>query len=194
MRKAGSDARAEAFFGARVAKSTRSQFGRKKSLNLSAFIAPAKPKSPRRRCYPASAMSDAQTPERQAWLESFVSACGGVAGTVHLVTSPEELSLAAAVRIPEPVKQIVARVPRGKGMAGLAFERDEPISTCNIKTDATGQVRPGARMVDARAGVALPVHDAAGKVRAVVGVAFTEEKALSESELADLARSAHTRP
>jgi hypothetical protein len=138
------------------------------------------------------AVSD--TPDRQAWLETFVRETGGIAGTVHLATTPDELTLAAAVRIPDPVKAIVQRVPRGKGMAGLALERDEAISTCNIKTDATGQVRPGARAVDARAGVALPVHDAAGKVRAVVGVAFTDEKALSEGELADLARAAHTLP
>ena len=130
----------------------------------------------------------------QSWLEAFVRDTGGIAGTVHLATSPEELTLAAAVRIPPPVMQIVQKVPRGKGMAGLAFERDEPVSTCNIKTDATGQVRPGARQVDARAGVALPVHDASGKVRAVVGIAFTDDKALSESELADLATAAHTLP
>jgi hypothetical protein len=130
----------------------------------------------------------------QTWLEAFVRDSGGIAGTVHLLTAPDELSLAAAVRIPEKVQQLVLKVPRGTGMAGLALERDEPISTCNIKTDATGQVRPGARMVDARAGVALPVHDAAGKVRAVVGVAFTDEKALGESELADLAHAAHTLP
>jgi hypothetical protein len=135
-----------------------------------------------------------QGADPQSWLEGFVSTNGGIAGTVHLVTAPDVLSLAAAVRIPEQVQQIVKTVPRGKGMAGLAFERDEPISTCNIKTDATGQVRPGARMVDARAGVALPVHDASGRVRAVVGVAFTDEKALSESELAALARAADTLP
>jgi L-methionine (R)-S-oxide reductase len=137
-------------------------------------------------------VSDA--PDRQVWLESFVRDSGGIAGTVHMLTSPDELTLAAAVRIPEPVKQIVQRVPRGKGMAGLALEHDEPISTCNIKTDATGQVRPGARAVDARAGVALPVHDARGQVRAVVGIAFTDEKALSDSELAALAASARTLP
>jgi L-methionine (R)-S-oxide reductase len=130
----------------------------------------------------------------QTWLEAFVRDSGGIAGTVHRLTSPDELTLAAAVRIPEPVKAIIQKVPRGKGMAGLALELDEAISTCNIKTDATGQVRPGARAVDARAGVALPVHDAAGKVRAVVGVAFTDEKALSDAELADLARGAHTLP
>jgi L-methionine (R)-S-oxide reductase len=132
--------------------------------------------------------------ESQSWLETFVRDSGGIAGTVHVLTAPDELSLAAAVRIPPQVQQLVLKVPRGKGMAGLALERDEPISTCNIRTDATGQVRPGARMVDARAGVALPVHDASGKVRAVVGVAFTDEKALGESELADLARAAGTLP
>jgi hypothetical protein len=134
------------------------------------------------------------TPDRQGWLEKFVAACGGIAGTVHLRSSPDELTLAAAVRIPEPVKQKVQRVPRGKGMAGLALERDEAISTCNIKTDSTGQVQPGARAVDARAGVALPVHDPQGQVRAVVGIAFTDEKALSGSELADLERAAATLP
>ena len=127
------------------------------------------------------------TGDHQSWLEAFVRDTGGIAGTVHVVTSPDLLTLAAAVRIPPPVLQLVQTVPRGKGMAGLALERDAPVSTCNIKTDATGDVRPGARAVDARAGVALPVHDAGGKVRAVVGVAFTDEKALSESELADLA-------
>jgi L-methionine (R)-S-oxide reductase len=137
-------------------------------------------------------VSDA--PDRQAWLETFVRDSGGIAGTVHMLSAPDELSLAAAVHIPEPVKQIVQRVPRGKGMAGLALERDQPISTCNIKTDSSGQVRPGARAVDAKAGVALPVHDAQGQVRAVVGVAFTDEKTLSEDELAALASAAATLP
>ena len=132
--------------------------------------------------------------DHQGWLETFVRTAGGIAGTVHLLTTPDELTLAAAVQIPETVKQLVQRVPRGKGMAGLALERDEPISTCNIKTDASGQVQPGARAVNARAGVALPVHDAAGAVRAVVGVAFTDEKALSGSELQALASAAASLP
>src|SRR5258708_33302686 len=130
----------------------------------------------------------------QQWLEELVQGSGGIAGTVHVCESPEMLVLTAAVRIPDAVKQVVQRVPRGKGMAGLALERDQPISTCNIKTDSTGQVRPGARAVDARAGVALPVHDAQGHVRAVVGVAFTDEKTLSDDELAGLASAAASLP
>jgi len=129
----------------------------------------------------------------QAWLEKFLADHHGVAGTVHRRTG-DDLELVAAVNIPPPVQEIVRRVPRGKGMAGLAFERSEPVSTCNIQTDATGQVRPGAKMVGAQAGVALPVLDASGEVRAVVGIAYKEERTLLESELAALARESASLP
>jgi hypothetical protein len=109
-------------------------------------------------------------------------------------SGPDELALEAAQNIPEPVKNIVRTIPRGKGMAGLAFERNEPVSTCNIKTDSSGQVRPGARAVDAKAGIALPVHDAHGQIRAIVGVAFHDEKTLSDEELSALAKAAASLP
>jgi hypothetical protein len=130
----------------------------------------------------------------QTWLETFLRDHAGVAGTVHRVTAGDALTLAAAVNIPPPVQEIVRTVPRGKGMAGLAFERNEPVSTCNIQTDATGQVKPGAKMVGAQAGVALPVRTPAGLVRAVVGIAYKEERTLLESELAALDRAAATLP
>jgi L-methionine (R)-S-oxide reductase len=89
---------------------------------------------------------------------------------------------------------IVERVPHGKGMAGLAYEQNEPISTCNIQTDDTGRVRPNAKLVGAQAGVALPIRDAGGSVRAVVGIAYAAERTLLESELAALWRHAATLP
>ncbi len=122
----------------------------------------------------------------QSWLESYVAENGAVAGTVHRVSAAGDLGITAAVNIPPPVIAIVERVPRGKGMAGLALEQNEPISTCNIQTDDSGRVRPGAKMVGAQAGVALPVRDAAGAVRAVVGIAYANERTLLESELARL--------
>jgi L-methionine (R)-S-oxide reductase len=128
----------------------------------------------------------------QSWLESYVSENGAVAGTVHRVGPAGDLGLTAAVNIPPPVIAIVERVPRGKGMAGLAFEQNEPISTCNIQTDDSGRVRPGAKMVGAHAGVALPVRDAEGGVRAVVGIAYASERTLLESELLRLQERAST--
>lgn len=128
------------------------------------------------------------------WLETFLRDHGGVAGTVHVRPPDGDLELAAAVNIPQVVQDIVRRIPLGKGMAGLAWERNEPVSTCNIKDDSSGKVRPGAKAVDAGAGVALPVHDSLGRVRAVVGIAYRDERTLTESELAGLSSAAERIP
>ncbi|MBI3471413.1 MAG: GAF domain-containing protein, partial [Candidatus Solibacter usitatus] len=67
-------------------------------------------------------------------------------GTVHLLESDGLLHLAAAAGgIPEVVLKAVETVPVGKGMAGLAVERAQPVTACNIQTDSSGDVRPGAR-------------------------------------------------
>jgi hypothetical protein len=139
-------------------------------------------------------MSDDTAMQQQGWLESFIRSHGGIAGSIHQRSGPDELALAAAVNIPERVQQIVMRVPRGKGMAGLVLERNAAISSCNIQTDGTGQVRPGARAVDAQAAVALPVHNAAGEVRAVVGIAFADEREISDADLLRLTEAAAALP
>ena len=139
-------------------------------------------------------MSTPAAPEVQSWLEAFIRDNDGIAGTVHQRLDSDTLALAAAVNIPPPVLEIVKRIPKGKGMAGLAFEHDEPISTCNIKDDATGRVRPGAKAVQAQAAVAFPVHDSGGQVRAVVGIAYKDDRELTESQLAALTEAARQLP
>lgn len=111
---------------------------------------------------------------QQEWLESFIAEQDGVAGTVH-VQRGEDLYLTAAHNIPPPVVAIVSRVPHGKGMAGMAQVKKSPVQTCNLQTDETGSVKPGAKAVDAQAAIALPVLDGAGAVRAVVGIAWGRE-------------------
>jgi hypothetical protein len=122
----------------------------------------------------------------EAWLRTFLASQGGVAGTVHLSRNGE-LHLAAAVNIPPPVVEAVRRVPSGKGMAGLALERKEPIQTCNLKDDQSGNVRPGAKAVNAQAAVALPVANAEGAIVSVVGIAFSHEREFNSAELNELA-------
>jgi len=131
--------------------------------------------------------------ELERWLRDYVEAHGGVAGTVH-VRGVAQLELRAAVNIPPPVVAVVREIPKGKGMAGLAWERDEPVSTCNLKTDETGDVRPGAKAVDANAAVAIPIHDAQGEVRGVVGIAYMGERDMTEAELATLRAEAERLP
>jgi hypothetical protein len=131
--------------------------------------------------------------DRERWLAAFVEKNGGVAGTVHL-RDDAGLTLHAARNIPPKVVEIVRSIPKGKGMAGLAWERDEPVHTCNLKTDETGDVRPGAKAVDANAAVAIPIHDQAGAIRGVVGIAYAGERTITESELRDLKRQAEDLP
>jgi hypothetical protein len=127
------------------------------------------------------------------WLRAFISEHQGAAGTVHLFENGG-LRLAAAVNIPPPVQQVVAWVPNGKGMAGLALQRKEAVQTCNLQEDRSGAVKPGAKAVNAQAAVALPVMDGAGDVRAVVGIAFQDERKFSAGDIETLSRSASSLP
>jgi len=127
----------------------------------------------------------------EAWLMSFLSEAGAVAGTVHL-HQHGGLRLAASVNIPLKVQEVVAWVPAGKGMAGLALERGQPVQTCNLKEDRSGAVKPGAKAVDAKAAVAIPVRDESDSILAVVGIAFADEREIQGEELDRLQRAAST--
>jgi L-methionine (R)-S-oxide reductase len=130
---------------------------------------------------------------QQQWLESVISQLGAIAGTVHAQRG-EDLYLTAAHNIPPHVIAIVAHVPHGKGMAGVAQVKKEPVQTCNLQTDKTGNIKPGAKAVDAQAAIALPVLDEAGSVRAVVGIAWTKEGEIGEAEEKALMKLAASLP
>lgn len=125
-----------------------------------------------------------------AWLRRFLSDHGGIAGTVHL-REGAELVMASSVNIPPPVIRATERIPRGKGMAGLAWERNRSVSVCNLATDESGDVRPGAKAVNAQAAVAIPVR-ADGEVAAVVGIAFMGEREFDDAALAGFEAAAAT--
>ncbi len=132
-------------------------------------------------------------PAAQSWLEAFLARFGGVAGTVHR-REGDQLFLVAAHHIPPPVLAITAVIPKGKGMAGLALARAQPVQTCNLQTDKTGDVRPGARAVNAQAAVALPVTDSTGEIRAIVGIAYNHEDELPSEKIAELSAAAAALP
>ena len=129
--------------------------------------------------------------DEQDWLANMVIRAGGVAGTVHVVEG-EGLRRVAAVNIPPPVQAVVEYVPRGKGMAGVALASGEPVQTCHLKDDASSNVRPGAKAVNAKAAVAMPVRDAGGAIVAVVGLAFGDEREIPEQEVRALTRDAES--
>jgi L-methionine (R)-S-oxide reductase len=129
----------------------------------------------------------------QGWLEAFLARHGGVAGSVHYLRG-DQLELAASVNLPPVVVEKTRSIPKGKGMAGLAWERNQTVSTCNLKADTSGDVRPGAKAVNAGAALAIPVHGSARAVRAVLGIAFAGEREMSDAELAQFEQAAEELP
>jgi L-methionine (R)-S-oxide reductase len=127
------------------------------------------------------------------WLRALLGRHKAVAGTVHVVRG-DMLTIAGAINIPPKVQEVTATIPIGKGMAGLAWQHDKPIQTCNLKDDNTGAVKPGAKAVDAKAAVALPIHDGSGTVRAVVGLAWMHDNELTKPELDAIANDAASLP
>jgi|SRR5580704_9171374 L-methionine (R)-S-oxide reductase len=132
-------------------------------------------------------------PATNEWLRALLGRHRAVAGTVHVVRG-DILAIAGAINIPPKVQEVTAQIPIGKGMAGLAWQHDKPIQTCNLKEDASGAVKPGAKAVDAKAAVALPIHDGAGLVRAIVGLAWMHDNELSKGELDAIAEDAASLP
>ena len=106
-------------------------------------------------------------------------------GTIHRLDG-DVLVLEAEIGLPPPVVAIVGRVPIGKGMAGLAAERNEPVSSCNIQVDTTGDVRPGARQTGVNGAIVVPIRDDQGRVRGTLGIGVHREYEYSTAEVARL--------
>jgi L-methionine (R)-S-oxide reductase len=109
---------------------------------------------------------------------------GADTGTIHLLESDGVLHLkAASAGIPEPVLQAVQLVPIGKGMAGLAVERKEPVSVCNLQSDTSGSVRPGARATGMEGAIVVPVFSGNQAVGAL-GIANRAARTFTAEETA----------
>ena len=87
--------------------------------------------------------------------------------------------------MPEAVLAIIRTIPVGKGMAGLAVERAQPVNACNIQTDTSGDVRPGAKATGLAGSIVVPIFDGSEVVGAL-GVANRSERTFAESEIAQL--------
>jgi len=79
-------------------------------------------------------------------------------GTIHLLEGDGVLHLkAASAGIPGPKMKTVKHITIGKGMAGLAVERKEPVSVCNLQTDSSGNARPGAKATGMEGAIVVPI-------------------------------------
>lgn len=97
-------------------------------------------------------------------------------GTVHLLDAGTGmLALAAQRGLPPPVLEKVGTIPIGKGMAGIAAERREPVQVCNLQADESGVVRPGAKLTRMEGSIACPMlaphAGGVAELKGVLGIA-----------------------
>lgn len=119
-------------------------------------------------------------------LARIVHELGADSGTIHFLGDDGLLHLAAASPgMPSAVLAVIRAIPVGKGMAGLAVERREPVSACNIQNDTSGDVRPGARATSMAGAIVVPIFRDDDVVGAL-GVANRSERTFTESEITKL--------
>jgi len=107
----------------------------------------------------------------QSVLDATIRAFDCQAGTVHWLDAQSGmLKLAAHRNIPPHIVALAGTVPLGKGIAGLAAERREPISLCNLQTDTSGQALPAAKTTGMEGSLAVPML-VGDELRGVLGIA-----------------------
>jgi GAF domain-containing protein len=126
---------------------------------------PSKPMS----TFPANIETALATADPTRVLAESITHFGCAAGTVHFLRDGV-LRLVAHQGIPPHIAQLAETVPIGKGIAGLAAERREPITICNLQTDTSGQARPAAKSTGMEGSLAVPMLTG-GELRGVLGIA-----------------------
>ncbi|WP_435077541.1 GAF domain-containing protein [Halococcus sp. AFM35] len=114
-------------------------------------------------------------------LRDVIAAFDCTSGTLHR-RDGDELRLVAAVDIPESVRPRIETIPIGKGMAGLAAERREPVDVCNLQTDDSGVAEEGARATGMEGSLAAPIIREDGTLDGTIGIAKPERYEFSSEE------------
>ena len=118
----------------------------------------------------------------QQLLELILAQFSAQTGTIHRLCSDTGLlTMIAHVGIPPVIIDKVREIPIGKGIAGAAAEQRKPVTICNIKTDTSGVVRPGASATGAEGAIAVPMLEN-GELRGTLGVGKNTEYTWSPEE------------
>ncbi|HSY73999.1 MAG TPA: GAF domain-containing protein [Dongiaceae bacterium] len=112
-------------------------------------------------------------------------------GTVHLLDDEKQtLFLAAQVGLPPQMLEVVKTIPVGKGIAGQVIAQNKPVSICNLQTDSSGVVKPGAKQTGVGGALCVPLRDGDKTVGTIgIGTIRTHEYTPDETrELEEVGR------
>ena len=122
----------------------------------------------------------------QAVLEKLLEAFACPVGTIHALDAQSGmLKLRARRGIPDIILDKVMMIEIGKGMAGIAAERMQPVQVCNLQTDVSGVAKPGAKETRMEGSISVPMI-LNGKLRGTLGVAKPIPYDYSDEESATL--------
>ena len=118
----------------------------------------------------------------QAILDQTLKYFRCVVGTIHSLETSNMLQLRAQTGIPEVILEQVSLIPIGKGMAGLAASRREPVQVCNLQSDDTGVAKQRAKETKMEGSIAVPIL-VEGNLRGAMGIAKPEPYEFSKDEI-----------
>ena len=118
----------------------------------------------------------------QERLENIVRDFAADTGSIHLLENGV-LMLKAHIGLPPHIVSVVSVVPIGKGMAGLAAERNEPVSVCNLQTDDSGKFPSGAKATGVNGAIVVPIRNAAGQMNGTLGIGVHRDYEYSTDEI-----------
>jgi GAF domain-containing protein len=124
-------------------------------------------------------------------LDQVLAHFGCTTGTLHSLDGPDLLHLRVHRGLPEALLPQVRVIPVGKGMAGLAAQRREPVQVCNLQSDTSGVAKPAARETRMEGCLAVPLLTD-GALRGVLGIARPDAYTFSAAEVALLQETANT--
>ncbi|MEO1013001.1 MAG: GAF domain-containing protein [Bacteroidota bacterium] len=94
----------------------------------------------------------------QHLISETISCFGCTTGTLHFLEKQTALlKLQAQVGIPDFLIPKLSTIPIGKGMAGIAAQRREPVEMCNLQTDSSGVARPSAKETKVEGSIVVPM-------------------------------------
>lgn len=119
----------------------------------------------------------------QAFLADTAAKFDCVTGTLHRLDPEDQLlKLVAHLGVPPPLIPIISAIPIGKGIAGAAAERREPVELCNLQTDTSGVAKEGAKQTQVQGSLAVPVLSGAGQLCGTLGIGKREAYDFTEAE------------
>ncbi|WP_081661808.1 GAF domain-containing protein [Gillisia sp. JM1] len=122
----------------------------------------------------------------QQCLTDIIAAFDCTTGTIHILDERTNLlKLQARQGLPDFLIPKMSEIPIGKGMAGIAAERRQPVEMCNLQTDNSGVARPAAKETKVEGSIAVPML-LDGKLYGTLGIAKPVPYDFREEEINDL--------